>query len=90
MLYKSSIGNLLSVAKAEHFYINVPFMSREVIIMARGRPPTCPACGSHRSQKKGVRVTKMMGVRKIRLCKDCGKKFTPKHQKPTEEVPPEE
>ena len=37
--------------------------------MARGRPPTCPVCGSHRSQKKGARITKTMGVRNY----DCAK-----------------
>jgi len=50
--------------------------------MPRGRPPICPNCGSNRSQKKGVRKTKTMGARRIRLCKSCGKKFTPKNQKP--------
>jgi len=49
--------------------------------MPRGRPPICPNCGSNRSQKKGVRKTKTMGARRIRLCKSCGKKFTPKNQK---------
>ena len=50
--------------------------------MPRGRPPVCPNCGSNRSQKKGVRKTKTMGARRIRLCKGCGRKFTPKNQKP--------
>ena len=44
------------------------------------RPFKCPFCGSHRSVKKGVRATKTMGVRKLRRCKDCGRKFTPKNQ----------
>ena len=52
--------------------------------MSRGRPPICPNCGSNRSQKKGVRKTKTMGERRIRLCKSCGKKFTPKNQKPAQ------
>ena len=52
--------------------------------MPRGRPPVCPNCGSNRSQKKGVRKTKTMGARRIRLCKSCGRKFTPKNQKPVE------
>lgn len=52
--------------------------------MPRGRPPICPNCGSNRSQKKGVRKTKTMGARRIRLCKSCGKKFTPKNQKPVQ------
>lgn len=49
--------------------------------MPRGRPPVCPNCGSNQSQKKGVRKTKTIGARRIRLCKSCGKKFTPKNQK---------
>jgi len=52
--------------------------------MPRGRPPICPNCGSNRSQKKGVRKTKTMGDRRIRLCKSCGKKFTPRNQKPVQ------
>jgi len=32
----------------------------------------------------GARKTKSMGIRKIRLCKGCGRKFTPKNQKPVE------
>jgi len=48
-----------------------------------GRPFKC-ACGSTDSVSKGVRRTKTMGVRRIRLCKACGKKFTPKNQKPNE------
>jgi len=56
-----------------------------VIYMGRGRPPICPKCGSHKSQKKGIRKTKTMGSRRIRLCKDCGSKFTPRHQKQIED-----
>jgi hypothetical protein len=52
--------------------------------MPRGRPPICPSCGSNRSQKKGVRITKTMGARRIRLCKNCGKKFSPKNHKPVQ------
>ena len=44
------------------------------------RPFKCPFCGSHRNVRKGVRVTKTMGIRKLRRCKDCGRKFTPKNQ----------
>jgi len=58
-------------------------MSLEVISMARGRPFKCP-CGSTNNVSKGKRITKI-GVRRIRLCKDCGKKFTPKNQKPVPE-----
>ena len=49
----------------------------------------CPyGCGSTNTVSKGVRKTKTMGLRRIRLCKNCGRKFTPKNQKsiqPTEE-----
>jgi hypothetical protein len=48
-----------------------------------GRPYKCP-CGSSNNTSKGVRKTKTMGVRRIRLCKDCGKKFTPRNQKANE------
>jgi len=50
-----------------------------------GRPHTCPYCGQiGKSVSKGVRKTKTMGDRRIRLCKACGRKFTPKNQKPAE------
>ena len=49
--------------------------------MGRGRPAKCIYCGSARSIRKGVRRTKGLGERRIRLCKDCGRKFTPRHQK---------
>lgn len=48
-----------------------------------GRPHVCPYCGANKSVSKGVRKTKTMGDRCIRLCKACGRKFTPKNQKPT-------
>lgn len=48
------------------------------------RPFKCPFCGAVDSVRKGVRKTKTMGIRHIRLCKACGRKFTPKNQKPTE------
>ena len=44
------------------------------------RPFKCPFCGSHRNVRKGVRLTKTMGIRKLRRCKDCGRKFTPRNQ----------
>ncbi len=44
----------------------------------------CPYCGANKSVSKGVRKTKTMGDRSIRLCKACGRKFTPKNQKPIE------
>jgi transposase-like protein len=47
-----------------------------------GRPHTCPYCGQvGRSVSKGVRRTKTMGDRRIRCCKACNRKFTPKNQK---------
>ncbi len=51
--------------------------------MALGRPFKCPYenCGSVNTVQKGVRKTRTMGKRKIRLCKDCGRRFTPKKQK---------
>ena len=52
--------------------------------MPRGRPWKCPYCGSSRTTGKGKRVTKQMGIRKIRYCKDCKRKFTPQNQKPVE------
>jgi len=50
-----------------------------------GRPYKCPYCGQEgRSVCKGYRRTKTMGKRHIRLCKACGRKFTPKNQKQDE------
>lgn len=49
--------------------------------MTRGRPPICIHCGSSHSSPKGSRRTKYLGIRRIRLCRDCGRKFTPRHQK---------
>ena len=57
-----------------------------------GRPHVCPYCGANKSVSKGVRKTKTMGDRCIRLCKACGRKFTPKNQKAigaTEDKPAE-
>ncbi len=56
-------------------------MPREVINMPRGRPAKCPYCGGG-SINKGFRKTKTMGKRRIKLCKNCRRKFTPKNQKP--------
>ena len=48
-----------------------------------GRPYTCPYCGvAGKNVGKGYRQTKTMGLRRIRRCRSCGRKFTPKHQKP--------
>ena len=54
-----------------------------------GRPFKCPYCGESRSVSKGVRKTKTLGDRKVRLCKACNRKFTPENQKQTgsEEAP---
>lgn len=51
-----------------------------------GRPYVCPYCGANKSVSKGVRKTKTMGDRRIRLCKACGRKFTPKNQKPMDAI----
>ena len=54
----------------------------EVITVARGRPFVCPYCGTAgQTIQKGFRRTKTLGLRKIRLCKKCHRKFTPKNQK---------
>lgn len=60
-------------------------MPREVIFM--GRPYKCPYCGQSESVSKGVRKTKSMGDRRIRLCKSCSRKYTPKIQKGSEDLP---
>lgn len=52
-----------------------------------GRPFKCPYCQSADTSGKGVRVTKTLGVRRIRRCRGCGRKFTPKNQQPIEVVP---
>lgn len=49
-----------------------------------GRPFSCPWCQATTSVSKGVRRTKTMGDRRIRRCKACGRKFTPKNQKALE------
>ena len=48
------------------------------------KPHKCPFCGATDSVSKGVRKTKTMGVRRVRLCKGCGRKFTPRSQRPDE------
>jgi len=52
--------------------------------MPRGRPVKCIHCGSTDTTSKGARKTKTMGIRKIRRCKSCGRRFTPKNQKPVQ------
>ena len=49
--------------------------------MTRGRPPKCIHCGSIRSIGKGYRETRTLGKRQLRLCRDCGRKFTPRYQR---------
>jgi hypothetical protein len=51
--------------------------------MPVGRPHKCPYCGSTDTASKGARKTKTMGLRKIRRCRGCGRKFTPRSQKLT-------
>lgn len=41
----------------------------------------CIHCGSSLSICRGLRRTKQLGVRQIRQCKKCGRKFTPRHQR---------
>lgn len=45
------------------------------------RPFKCPYCEGQTSVSKGRRRTKALGDRWIRLCKACGRKFTPKNQR---------
>jgi len=53
-----------------------------------GRPHKCPYCGEARSVSKGSRKTKTMGLRMIRLCRACNRKFTPRNQKQSQEQGP--
>ena len=52
-----------------------------------GRPYVCPYCKSKETCSKGARKTKLLGVRRIRRCRACGRKFTPKHQPEASEGP---
>jgi hypothetical protein len=36
----------------------------------------CRYCGSERTVQKGARKTKTMGIRRIRCCKACSRRFT--------------
>lgn len=54
-----------------------------------GRPHKCPYCGATRTISKGIRRTKTLGDRRIRRCKACGRKFTPRNQKPATSETPE-
>ena len=44
--------------------------------MKRGRKPKCPQCGASQNIAKGHRPTVTMGLRKLRFCKSCLRKFT--------------
>ena len=44
--------------------------------MTRGRPALCPYCRSTAIISKGYRKTVTMGLRKVRLCKSCARRFT--------------
>ena len=48
------------------------------------RPYKCPHCDSVATTSRGVRRTKTQGDRRIRFCKACKRKFTPRNQKPAE------
>jgi len=54
---------------------------REVMYMPAGRPHKCPYCGGTDTTGKGARKTKTMGIRRIRRCKSCRRRFTPRNQK---------
>ena len=79
---RSSTRNALSPAlKSVPLYTQAPRRSHEVITMPRGRPVKCIHCGSTDTTSKGSRRTKTMGIRKIRRCKACGRRFTPRNQR---------
>lgn len=50
-----------------------------------GRPFKCPYCASTETVSKGVRRNKTVGVRRVRRCTACRRKFTPRNQQPLEE-----
>ena len=49
-----------------------------------GRPFKCIHCGASDSAAKGYRRTRTLGLRQIRRCRKCHRKFTPQHQKARE------
>ena len=53
-------------------------MSREVITWDEEDRRRALSVNPDRSVSKGMRMTKTLGVRRIRRCKDCGRKFTPR------------
>jgi len=44
--------------------------------MNRGRPSKCPYCDSSHTRPKGYRKTASLGLRKLRICKSCNRRFT--------------
>ena len=45
--------------------------------MKRGRKPNCPYCGAvGQNLAKGYRRTITLGLRPLRLCKGCNRRFT--------------
>jgi len=44
--------------------------------MSRGRPIKCPYCKSSDTVAKGHRKTTTLGLRPLRKCKKCGRRFT--------------
>lgn len=52
-----------------------------------GRSYVCPYCAASGPQTiaKGFRKTKTIGLRRVRFCKACKRKFTPKHQPPVQD-----
>jgi transcriptional regulator NrdR family protein len=44
--------------------------------MNRGRPSKCPYCSSAHTRPKGYRKTASLGLRKLRICKNCNRRFT--------------
>jgi len=47
-----------------------------MIIRKRGRKAKCPYCASQHTIRKGIRKTTGLGDRPLRVCRDCGRKFT--------------
>ena len=55
--------------------------------MTRGRPALCPYCRSTEIISKGYRKTVTMGLRKLRLCKSCDRRFTKGEKKNPDNTP---
>ncbi|GEM_PF-2315481 len=73
-------GSMSRCRGGKNLCTQAPRGSREVILV--GRPYKCPYCKSQRTVSKGTRPTKGLGPRRLRRCKACGRKFTPKYQRP--------